>query len=65
MTSKRGNRMSGEIISTSIVEKIYIDLCVKVASVFNSKMMKAPYYSWASNPMNDWFDRVFDLNIPP
>ncbi len=27
--------------------------------------MKAPYYSWASNPMNDWFDRVFDLNIPP
>lgn len=57
--------MSGEIISTSIVEKNYLDLCVKVASLFNSKEMQTPYYSWAANPENDWFNRVYNLNIPP
>lgn len=57
--------MNEEIISTSIVERNYIDLCAKVASLFNSKVIKTPYYSWVANPLNDWFDRVFNLNILP
>lgn len=57
--------MSEEIISTSVVEGNYLDLCAKVASLFNSKVIKTAYYSLATNPLNDWFDRVFDLNILP
>jgi len=57
--------MSGKIISASIVERNYVDLCAKVASLFNSKVMETPYYSWAINPMNDWFNRVFNINMPP
>ena len=54
-----------EEISTLIIERNYIDLCSKVASLFDSKLMETPYYSWATNPMNDWFNRVFDIKIDP
>lgn len=64
MVSKEGY-MKEEIIKPSIIERNYIDLCVKVASLFNSKVMKTSYYSWAQNPLNDWFNRVFNLNITP
>ncbi len=57
--------MRGNVISPSIIERNYIDLCIKVSSLFNSNVMKTPYYCWAANPMNDWFNRVFDIDIPP
>jgi GNAT superfamily N-acetyltransferase len=56
--------MKDDIIITSIIEKNYTDLCVKAASVFNSEVVRKSHYSWARNPVRNWFDRVFDLHIP-
>ena len=47
-----------------IIDSNFSDLCVCASDLTVSAKTSNTYYSWAKNPYDGWFSRVYDIAIP-
>lgn len=56
-------KSGSEIIQKSI-DSNFIDLCIFLSDLTCSARKNCDYFSWAKNPFDKWFSRVYNIDFP-